>query len=60
MRVSCYSLIILQLSVIFVTAADPIVTLKHGGQYEGTSTTFNGTTLDLFLGKFYLVDIFLL
>ena len=47
----------LQLSAFFVQAA-PVVTLGHGGMYEGRSITFNGTSLDIFLGNYlYLYSI---
>ena len=35
----------------------PLVTLSHGGQLRGRSFTYNGTDVDLFLGKFVTADI---
>ncbi|KAF6023162.1 ces3 [Bugula neritina] len=35
------------------SAADPIVTLCHGGQFRGVSTTFLDSKVDLFLGVRY-------
>ena len=50
MKTKLWSLIFLSVLADFIFA-DPLVTLKHGGQYEGKSITFNGTKVDLFLGK---------
>ena len=35
----------------------PLVTLSHGGQPRGRSFTYNGTNVDLFMGKFVTADI---
>jgi len=39
------------LLVYCTSAADPIVTLSHGGQLRGVSTTFLDSKVDLFLGE---------
>ena len=31
--------------------AVPLVTLKHGGQLQGRSVTYDGKSVDIFLGK---------
>ncbi|KAF6022317.1 CES2 [Bugula neritina] len=41
------------LLVYCTSAADPIVTLSHGGQLRGVSTTFLDSKVDLFLGVRY-------
>ena len=50
-RLICYTLLCITFS--FTLSADPLVTLKHGGQLMGKRFSYNGTVdVDLFLGKF--------
>ena len=37
-------------------ADDPVVTLNHGGQLKGLSTSFQDVPVDLFLGKFFSLN----
>ena len=53
---ACYGLT-LALCAFFLCAAvaakAPVVTLNHGGQLQGKTFDYNGTDVDLFLGKSY-------
>ena len=39
------------LHLILSVYAGPLVTLKHGGQLEGKSITYDGKSADIYLGK---------
>ena len=38
-------------ALLAIAVANPIVTLNHGGQLRGKQFDYNGTTMELFLGK---------
>ena len=50
MSVTVIVLVVLVLTVTS-TAAQPTVTLSHGGKLQGQSETFQGKSIDVFLGK---------
>lgn len=39
-----------------VLSEEPKVTLSHGGQLRGKNITYNGTNVDLFLGKLVSIN----
>ena len=45
------------LHLILSVYAGPLVTLKHGGQLEGKSITYDGKSADIYLGKWITTQV---